>query len=164
VAAKKKGGGADYAGRVRAFEEAVNLGIETYGASKPPRGEPRASVADYAKHARQLAQMARTAKGPMASMRSLSSLEEAFFGYWNEAQGPHVEQFWAAIAERGLPFERHDVIREVLERGRIRTLGEYDHVTDGLVLLEEEGRITSAERKKLEQMLAEYEGRHGGRR
>lgn len=158
------GGSADYAGRVRAFEEAVNLGIETYEASKPARGEARVSVADYTKHARQLAQMARTAKGPMASMRSLASLEEAFFGYWSEAQGPHVERFWSAVAERGLPFKRHDVISEVLERGRIRTLGEYDHVTDGLVLLEEEGRITPAERKKLERMLAEYEGRHRERR
>jgi hypothetical protein len=63
-----------------------------------------------------------------------------------------------------LPFERHDVIREVLERGRIRTRGEYDNVTDGLVVLEQEGRITPAEQQKLEGMLDSYEARQGSRR
>lgn len=70
------------------------------------------------------------------TMAGLAALEEAFFTYWNEVDGEHVETFWQRIAERGLPFARIDPIRAMVERGGIRTAIE----RDGLVALVAERR------------------------
>jgi hypothetical protein len=81
VAAKKKSSGASYAARVRAFEQAANLGIEAFGASKAAAREARMSAKEYATFARQLIEMARNPNPRMATLRSLASLEDTFFTY-----------------------------------------------------------------------------------
>jgi hypothetical protein len=96
---------------------------------------------------------------PFANLRSLAYAEEAIFTEWNENVGPDVERFWQLIAERGLPFERRDIIRAILNRGRIRNDIEYQAVTDAMVILEQIGRISADEAQKLSDMLAAFEKR-----
>jgi hypothetical protein len=96
---------------------------------------------------------------PFANLRSLAYAEEAIFTEWNENVGPDVERFWQLIAERELPFERRDIIREILNRGRIRNDIEYQAVTDAMVISEQIGRISADEAQKLSDMLAAFEKR-----
>jgi hypothetical protein len=56
---------------------------------------------------------------PFANLESLAYLEDGFLTYWNEADGDHVDRFWRLVAESGLPFQRRDIVRDVLRRGRI---------------------------------------------
>jgi hypothetical protein len=88
------------------------------------------------------------------TMAGLAALEEAFFTYWNETDGEHVERFWARVAERGLPFTRSAPIRAMIERGGIRTAIE----RDGLVALVAERR----RRRRGRRGAADRESRLGG--
>jgi hypothetical protein len=96
---------------------------------------------------------------PFSNLRSLAYHEEAILTEWNEGIGPAVERFWQLIAERGSRFERRDMIRDILSRGRIRNDIEYHAVTDGIVILEQIGKISSDEVQKLSDMLAAFEKR-----
>jgi hypothetical protein len=98
-------------------------------------------------------------KPAFANLRSLSYTENDIFTHWNESGGPDVERFWQLIKERGLPFERRDKIREILNRGRIRNDIEYDVVTDSIVILQQIGKISGEEAKKLSDMLGAFEKR-----
>lgn len=117
------------------------------------------SSAQYARWVKGLARRALEPEPAFANLKSLAFLEDAFFTFWNESTGAHVRRFWHSIAERGLPFERKDIVGDVLLRGRIRTRIEYDHVTDGLVVLRQEGKISATEQRRLSAMLDEYEAR-----
>jgi hypothetical protein len=93
------------------------------------------------------------------TVTGLRYLESAFFTYWNEAPGPHVDQFWVLVAAEGLPFARRDVLTEVLSRGRINNFTEYEAVTDSLVGAEQEGRITAEQAARLSALIGHYESR-----
>ncbi|MGW5366474.1 hypothetical protein [Actinopolymorpha pittospori] len=99
---------------------------------------------------------------PRLTVAGLRYLEEAFFTYWYEATGPHIDHFWRLVAERDLPYQRKDHIAAVLARGRIRTGPEYDAVIDNLVVLQQLGRLTPADADKLVRAIDKYEGRSGG--
>jgi hypothetical protein len=71
-------------------------------------------------------QLKTLAQQPPRTLTGLRSLEAAFVAYWNEASGQHVNRFWELIAEAGLPYERTDVVGDVLKRGSIRTSAEYE--------------------------------------
>ncbi|APR84189.1 gliding motility protein MglA [Minicystis rosea] len=88
-----------------------------------------------------------------AKLSSLASLESAFFTYWNEASGRAVEAFWSEVARRGLPFQRRDVVAEVLARGRITNREDYDTVTDRLGSDE----LSAEQKTRLSSMLGAYE-------
>lgn len=151
-----------YLARARAFADAVDIGITTYGAWPPPpdeHGLAHPSSVEYEHSSRELASQALDPEPPFANLKSLAYLEDAFFTFWNESSGAHVEPFWAAIAQRELPFQRKEVIGEVLRRGRIRTAIEYDHVQDSIVVLEQSGRISAGDARRLSEMLAQYESR-----
>jgi len=144
---KSKRSSAQYLARARAFSEAVDLGVELSAAL--PANEREAMV----KSTLEWKEMALAPRPGLATNRSLAYLEQAFFTYWNEASGKHVDRFWRLVAERGLPFERKDAVRDVLVRGRIKTELEYELITDAM------GKISLAEKKKLSEMLAEFEKR-----
>jgi hypothetical protein len=101
---------------------------------------------------------------PFANLRSLAYLEDAFFTYWNEASGPHVELFWQRVEALGLPFQRRDAVREVLRRGSINNAIEHQAITDALVIRQQIGTLSPAEAKRLSKMLGAFEARAAARR
>ncbi|GIJ51371.1 hypothetical protein Val02_82570 [Virgisporangium aliadipatigenens] len=100
---------------------------------------------------------------PPQTVAGLRHLESAFFTYGNEAAGPHVDRFWELVTAESLPFERKNVLGDVLRRGRINDAGEYEVVVDLLVVAEQEGRITAEEAARLSNYIGRYE-RRGSRR
>jgi len=94
-----------------------------------------------------------------ATLSSLAYLEDAFFTHWNDASGEHIESFWQRLAERGLPFQRKDIVREVLSRGRIRTEMEYQSIVDALAIQRQLERLSHDEAEHLNRMVGEFEQR-----
>lgn len=138
--------------RARAFAEAVDLGVALRATLTGPEWSD-------GKHELWVKEQALAPEPPFANVRSLAYLEDDFFTYWNESSGEHVEQFWQRVAERGLPFQRKDTVRDVLTRGHIRTEVEYHTITDSLVVLQQTGKISAAEVDKLGEMLRQFENR-----
>lgn len=153
-----KGPSAKYLARARALTEAMDLAVELYAAL--PAHE-RDSMVEFA---RERKKMVLTPEPPFANLRSLAHLENEFFTYWNEASGEHVERFWQLVAERGFPFQRKDVVRAVLTRGRINSDTEYQTITDSLVIQQQIGTISRAEADRLSKMLGQFEKRSVARR
>ena len=153
-----KGPSAKYLARARAFAQAVDLGIELY-ATLPAheRDAMERGSLEWKK-------MALAPEPPFASLQSLAYLEDAFFTYWNEASGEHIERFWQRVTAGGLPFERKDVVRDVLSRGRIRNDIEYQTITDSIVIHQQMGKISRAEADRLSEMLGQFEKRAGARK
>jgi len=150
-----------YKARARALAQAVDIAA-VVRATATVQGEPQSEMQDFER--REIKAKALAPEPPFASLESLAYVEDAFFTYWNEASGDHVERFWRLVAEQGLPFKRRDVVREVLNRGRINDDIEYQQVTDGLVILQQIGKITAGEANRLSMMLREFEEREVKRR
>jgi hypothetical protein len=93
------------------------------------------------------------------TLPGLAALEEAFFTYWNEAAGVHVDSFWRRLAERGLPFARTDLVRAVIERGGIRTGIERDEVAALVAARRAQGTLAAADERALEAALADFAAR-----
>ena len=155
---KPKGPSAKYLVRTRALAEAMDLAIGLYAAS--PAHE-RDSMVEFALERKK---MVLAPEPPFANLRSLAYLEDEFLTYWNEASGEHVERFWQLVAERGLPFQRKDVVRTVLCRGRINSDSEYQTITDSLVIQQQIGTISRTEADRLSKMLGQFEQRSAARR
>lgn len=136
--------------RATAFAEAIDLGVAI------ARTLPEEVWRDWATLYRKPAVQP---EPPFANLKSLAYLEDAFLTYWNEASGEHIERFWQCVAERGLPFQRKDLAREILARGRIRTEMEYQTLVDSVVILQQAARITPADAERLSGMMAEFEQR-----
>jgi hypothetical protein len=154
---------ATYLVRARAFAEAVDIGISIYDAC-PPSDEDGLSNLPSSTYARQSLDLARQAlhpEPPFANLKSLAYLQDAFFTFWNESRGAHVARFWHTLAERGLPFAREDVIGRVLQRGRIRTVLEYEHVTDTMGA-STQGKLSTTDQQRLSDMLDAYEKKARG--
>ncbi len=111
---------------------------------------------DMIEFGEELKQLANT---PPQRVAGLRHLESAFFTYWNEAPGPHVDRFWKLVAAEGLPFTRRNVLSDVLTRGRINNAAEHEIVVDSLVGAEQEGRITAEQAARLSDLLGLYETR-----
>jgi hypothetical protein len=150
---------AKYLARASAFAEAVDLAVAIRSA---PPWEDRRAVAHY------LWCKERTIppyRDPVnANLRGLAQLENIFFTEWNEGSGGDVERFWQLVAERGLPFERKDIVRDVLKRGRINNEMKYQTITDSIVIQEQMGEISAAEAERLAKMLGQFEERASKRR
>src|SRR5262245_12875293 len=150
---------AKYLERARAFVEAVDIAVEL-----------RATPPSKDQHLFDWYVFLRTGAVPPyrdpvnANLRGLAELESIFFTEWNEGSGEEFEHFWQLIAERGLPFERKDIVRDVLSRGRINNEIEYHTITDSIVIQEQTGRISAAEAKALGKMLGQFEERASRRR
>ena len=153
-----KGPSAKYVARARALTEAMDLAVELYAAL--PAYE-RDSMVEFA---RERKGMVLTLEPPFANLRSLAYLEDEFFTNLNEAGGEHVERFWQLVVERSLPFQRKDVVRTVLTRGRINSDSEYQTITDSLVIQQQIGTISPAEADRLSRMLGQFEKRSVARR
>lgn len=148
-----------YQARAEALAKAIDLGIAVY-TQHPPRavrGLPFPSAEKFAKESRFLAEDALAPEPAFANTKSLAYLEDAFFTFWNESHGPHIEAFWQAVAAAKLPFEPRDIIGSILERGSIRTRIEYEHAVDA------EPDLPDARRAELARLIGEYEQRSGAK-
>jgi hypothetical protein len=103
------------------------------------------------------------AQQPPQTLAGLRHLEAALLTYWNQTAGPHVDRFWRLIADADLPYERTDVIADVLKRGNIRTTAEYEIVVDSIVAGQQVGRITSQQAALLSDLIGHYERRRHNR-
>ena len=150
---------AKYLARARAFVEAVDLAVAIRAA---PQWEDQGLVEHYL-WCKERA-LPPYADPVNANLRGLAELENIFFTEWNEGSGEHVERFWQLVAERDLPFERKDIVRDVLNRGRINNEMEYQTITDSIVIQQQMGKISVAEAEKLAKMLGQFEERANKRR
>ncbi|HUQ05650.1 MAG TPA: hypothetical protein VM261_24270 [Kofleriaceae bacterium] len=123
------------------------------GAKGLTQNEKRSEIA-FGIETRELAQ-----NSTIRTTGSINQLQSDFLVRWNEAVGPEVEEFWRRIAKRGIPIERRDVVKDVLERKRIKDRHEYETVADSIVVLQQIGKITAAQARALDQMLADFEKR-----
>ncbi len=162
--------GAKYLARAQALAAAIDIGLSLYCPMEEPGGDrlyslplPEEQIASHRASYLELKQKALSPEPPFANLRSLAYLENAFFTEWNEGAGQYVERFWQLAAERGLPFERKDVVRQVLDRGRISNEAEYHTIVDSLVVLEQIGKITPDEAGRLSKIIGSFEKR-GARR
>lgn len=153
-----KGPSAKYSARAHALAETMDLAVELYAALP---AHQRDSMVEFTLERKK---MVLAPEPPFATLRSLAYLEDEFFAYWNEARGEHVERFWQLMAERGLPFRRKDVVRAVLNRGRINSDSEYQTITDSLVIQQQIGTLSRAEVDRLSKMLGQFEQRSAQRR
>jgi hypothetical protein len=99
----------------------------------------------------------RIVSGDSKTLATLHFVEATVLRSFNEASGPDTEKFWERVANAGLAFHRRDVVREILDRNRIKDRIEYDAVIDTADLLTDAGKITAAEAKQLRQLVERYE-------
>ena len=149
---------AKYLTRARAFAEAVDLAVAIRAA---PPWEDRSMVEHYLWCKERALPPYRDPVN--ANLRGLAELEN-IFTEWNEGSGEDVERFWQLVAERCLPFERKDIVRDVLNRGCINNEMEYQTITDSIVIQQQMGKISAAEAERLAKMLGQFEERANRRR
>jgi len=106
----------------------------------------------------------REALDPPIGRRSLDQLESDLLLAWNESTGPDANAFWKRLEEASLPYLRRDVLREILERRKIRNRVEYDLLADTMEERAENGSITQDERGRLRAMMNQYEAKLEGPR
>jgi len=108
--------------------------------------------------------MALKPRPAFANLKSLAYLESAYFTYWNETPyEAHVKMFWKQVASEGLPFKRRDLIRELLERGRIKSDFEYEYAKDLIPGHRQLGILTDAEEIRIAEMIEAYENQAASR-
>jgi hypothetical protein len=139
---------AKYLARANALAEAIDLAKQMREGALGPGADT-----DMTLFEQEMKRMALEPEPAFAKLASLKHAEQAFLTYWNEATGPHIEAFWRELAKRGLTFQRRDVGRAALSRGRITSRVDYDAVKDAI----SDERFTDAEKKKLDKMLGAYE-------
>ncbi|MBK7308896.1 MAG: hypothetical protein IPI88_19040 [Chitinophagaceae bacterium] len=88
---------------------------------------------------------------------SLKCIEAEHFWYWNEHNGKHIDDFWREVKVAGLDFERKDMFKRILKRGRISNMQEYDYTTDEILVAEQTARISIDEVVRLNNYLTNYE-------
>lgn len=99
------------------------------------------------------------ALGGVTRVVEVRCLVADFLVVWNESSGAHVEQFWAEVARRKLPFQRKDPIAAALARGRISGRTEYEAAVDGIVVRQQEGTLSETDARRLSAMIGAYETR-----
>lgn len=98
-------------------------------------------------------------RGHVRTVAQLKFLEQAFFTEWNEGSPRNTMVFWRKIARAGLPYERRDLLAEILERGRITSREHYEFAVDAIGIAEDERGLSAAEVDALGRMIDAYEAR-----
>jgi hypothetical protein len=99
-------------------------------------------------------------RGHVRTVARLKVLEQAFFAEWNEGLPHNTMVFWRMIARAGLPYERRDLLAEILERGRITSREHYEFAVDAIGIAEDERGLSAAEVDTLGRMIDAYEARY----
>lgn len=100
-------------------------------------------------------------KPQFKKLASLKYLIEETLTPFQEGTGEAVEYFWRKVAEAKLDYKRENKLAKILERGKIKGRIEYECVIDRIVVAQQENLITNEEAVRLNQMIADYEARHG---
>jgi hypothetical protein len=96
---------------------------------------------------------------PKPTALQLKSYASNVLTSWNESSGADVDKFWELVQEKSLPFERKDYLTSILKRNKISNAVEYHFVIDGIVVLEQTGKISSQQVIELNKMIKDYEER-----
>lgn len=139
--------------------KAFEIGIEAY-THYPPKGYGAVELKDLLTFLEGWQQACLAEDPPFhKTIKSLSFLKPILFEYFQEEQGATVEYFWKRIQEEQLDFERQKapLYQIILEKGSINNRQEYNYITDHLLALSQEGKITPKEFKQLDEMLGNYE-------
>lgn len=91
---------------------------------------------------------------PAAGLRSVVSDRLVF---WNEHEEAGTREFWKRVKDKGLPFKRRDIVREVIKRGRIRDMSEFELVVDEIGTSVRDSRLSLRELKALTKLVEELE-------
>jgi hypothetical protein len=100
---------------------------------------------------------------PLPEYKNLSSLKyhiQDVFIYFQETLNETTDYFWKQIEKEELGYERVDVLEKGLKKGKISSEAEFNYIVDIMVVAEQEGRISSKEIKKLNDMISVYEVRN----
>ncbi len=111
----------------------------------------------------QVKQMALNPEPQFKKVASIKYLESDFLTYWNESADKEVDEFWTELYKNGIDFERKDIIKTVLKRGKIKDIHEYDNIVDNIVVAEQIGRINKEQAIELSQMIGDFESRNKGK-
>jgi len=117
----------------------------------------------HIKHMEQMKQLAENPQKETANFRSLAYIEEAILTYWMEGYGTDFDAFWSEISTRGLGYKRKNILRDVLQRKRIKNDMELNIVIDSLIPAQQEGKITSDEALALSQYISDFEKKNTGK-
>ncbi len=88
----------------------------------------------------------------------LKLIESQALTEFNESYSAISLHFWKLIKEKGIDLERKDVLQIVLDRGRIRSMDEYEIITDSIVDLQQSG-YSEETISTLSTMLGDFETR-----
>ena len=146
-----------YAEYAEQFLQLLTLAKETIKQATDLSPIDRSDHLDFAK---EIENLITDPEPQFRKVTSLRYLESDFLTYWNEAEGQHINAFWAAVGATGLPFARKNLFAVVLRRGKIADIHEYNQITDGIVVKEQEGRLKRKDLERLKAMLAAFEEEH----
>lgn len=74
--------------------------------------------------------------GEGLTMYGLKTLESELFKFWSETISEDTEKFWEELAVQQLPFSRKHPIRELLDKGRLRSTEHWINLHHNLGQLE----------------------------
>jgi hypothetical protein len=150
------GPSAKYWQRAEMFVRAIDIASDVQGGTKHA-----SALAEFDREVKEMVLGQRRPGNVTGTMTlaALRSLENAFFTRFNEGSGPEVDEFWRRVAASGLPYERKDVLGDILSRGQIRSSAEYEVAVDSVVVAQQVGRINEDQAAALSAMIGRYEQR-----
>ena len=72
----------------------------------------------------------------------LKTIESELFTYWNESINLDVELFWKEIQNRNLEFKRKNLIKYLLENGRLRSVEQWIGLYNNIEQLSSTGQFS----------------------
>jgi hypothetical protein len=142
-----------YESRATLFAKACDIGYEVLRKAEIPEDEKQRELkiilADK--------NLALNPLPQFKKMQSLKCIEAEHFWYWNEKSGVHINLYWKAISQAGLPFKRKDVILSVLKRKRVKDIYEFDFLKDELLSAEQTGRVTMEQAEIIKKFMEKFE-------
>lgn len=88
---------------------------------------------------------------------ALKQIENEVLTPWQESFDEDSVRFWNSIKEKEIDIFQENKIENILKKGSIKSLGEYEFVQDAIVIYQQEGKITEDEANRLSEMLLNFE-------
>jgi len=146
----------NYENEALKLAKACDIAIEIFG-KFPPKNWDKKTVLHVQNCYREWKDKALTPQPKFKNLASLKYKTDDVFTIFLEESGDFVEYFWKEIKNQNLDYVRKDILGKILKRGKIKSMMEFDYVTDVMVLAIQENRITNVEFKLLNEMLGNFE-------
>ena len=141
------------------LSKAINIAIESF--QKYPRKDWTKEIHEQTISIYYELQKATLNPNPeFKKITSLKYLINDVFTYFQESYGNDVEYFWQQIDSQNLDFVRENKIDKILTRGKIKNRIEFEYITDIIVAIEQEKKITQIQAEKLKQFIGEFESKN----